>query len=82
MDRIDINLVIKPVLYEDLFERGEGESSKDIRERVNRAALIQKQRYREEKISFNSQLDGDLIKKYAVLTTEAQNLLESIFSNI
>ena len=80
MDRIDINLVIKPVLYEDLFERGEGESSKDIRERVNRAALIQKQRYREEKISFNSQLDGDLIKKYAVLTTEAQNLLESIFS--
>lgn len=81
MDRIDINIQVKPVMYEDLFGNGEGETSEVIRDRVNMAAQIQKRRYRGERICFNSQLDGDLIKKYVELSFEACTLLEKIFSD-
>ncbi|MBQ9610662.1 MAG: YifB family Mg chelatase-like AAA ATPase [Lachnospiraceae bacterium] len=64
LDRIDINMEVKPVKYEDIFSYSEEESSGIIRARVEKARLIQKRRYMEDNISFNSQLEGKLIKKY------------------
>lgn len=78
-DRIDINMEVKAVSYDELFCKNSAESSKEIRERVERARVIQNKRYRDERIHFNSQLDGKLIKKYITLGDKEEKLLIHIF---
>mgnify|MGYP002622834883 CR=1 FL=1 len=64
LDRIDINMEVKPVRYDDIFTESEEENSDTIRARVEKVRWIQRQRYAEDNLSFNSQLEGKLIKKY------------------
>lgn len=79
MDRIDINMEVKPVKYQELFDIGKGESSKSIRCRVEMAREIQNRRYKNEAINFNSQLNGSLINKYIKLGDGEQKILEDVF---
>ncbi len=79
LDRIDINMEVKPIRYEDLFGGISGEKSDTIRERVEKATAIQKKRYMDEGISFNSQLEGSLVKKYIKLSQTVEELLEKTF---
>lgn len=81
MDRIDINMEVKPVPYDELFSKSRAESSNQIRERVERARCIQEKRYRDESIHFNSQLDGRLIKKYISLDDSKEELLSKTFKD-
>lgn len=78
LDRIDLNMEIKPVTYDDLFGHEREESSSAIRERVERACHVQKKRYRDEHIHFNSQLDGSLIRRYISLGEREEALLAGI----
>lgn len=82
LDRIDINMEVKPIEYKDLFGKSSGEKSSDIRGRVERATHIQKKRYMEEKICFNSQLEGSLIKKYITLPPEVEEVLVGEFKSM
>ncbi|MBE5944380.1 MAG: ATP-binding protein [Lachnospiraceae bacterium] len=82
LDRIDINMEVKPIKYEELFNYSSGEDSKSIRKRVEKAADIQKSRYKEEGIQFNSQLDGSLLKKYIFLDYQVETLLENAFKRM
>ncbi len=79
LDRIDINMEVKPVQYDDLFCEYHAEDSDRIRERVERARQIQQRRYADEKVHFNSQLDGKLLNKYIHLGHEEQVLMERVF---
>ena len=67
------------VNYEDLTSRAEGESSASIRERVCRARQLQKERYADEGILFNSQLNSALMRKYCRMTDDAEKLLKSAY---
>ncbi len=79
LDRIDICAEVMPVSVELLQTEEEGKSSAEIREKVERARKIQKERYEGEGILFNSHLNGSQIKKYCVLGTKEKNFLEEIF---
>lgn len=79
LDRIDINMEVRPIKYNELFGTGGGDCSEVIRKRVEKATAIQKMRYREEGICFNSQLEGGLIKKYIKLNHEVETLLKDTF---
>ncbi len=79
LDRIDINMEVKPIRYQDLFSEEKGECSQVIRERVEKATEIQKTRYKDEGICFNSQLEGTLIKKYIRLDNDVEKILEDAF---
>ena len=52
------------------------ESSADIKARVERANHIQKERFKKEKILFNSQMGHKQIRRYCVLDEPAQNFLK------
>jgi magnesium chelatase family protein len=45
LDRIDIHLEVPAVHYQGLAEQGGGEPSEAIRERVDRARLVQRERF-------------------------------------
>lgn len=82
LDRIDIQIEVSPVKYNDLNSYSIEESSKDIKSRVKQARKIQDNRYKELNIFVNSQLTGKLIKKYCKVNKESERLLENAFNNL
>jgi len=76
LDRIDIHIEVPALKYKELLGKQEGESSSDIRKRVNRARKIQLRRFKNTKIFFNSQMNSRLIKKFCVLDEKSQELLK------
>lgn len=79
LDRLDIHIEMTEVNYDDLTSRAEGESSASIRERVCRARQLQKERYADDGILFNSQLNSALMRKYCRMTDDAEKLLKSAY---
>lgn len=77
LDRIDIQVEIMPVPFDELSSRPEGESSAAIRERVARAREIQEKRFAgEPDIHCNAQMNSRLMQKYCVLSDVSQQLLK------
>ena len=80
MDRLDIHIEVPPVIFEDISnENSISESSSKILERVEKARNIQKERYKDLDISFNSKLESSLLQKYCKLSSDAKKLLEKAF---
>ncbi len=79
LDRIDIHIEVLPVNYRELKEDKKLESSKDIRDRVNKARKIQLNRYKEDNIYSNSELSPRNIKKYCKLNREAESIMKEAF---
>ena len=79
LDRIDIHIEVKPVEYKKLDSKSKIESSKQIKQRVNKAKRIQYLRYRNEGIYSNSQLTPKMIEKYCYLNDECKKILELAF---
>jgi magnesium chelatase family protein len=77
LDRIDIQVEVPRVEYRELKGGWEEESSYSIRERVLKAAAVQKERFKKRGFSFNAQMPPGLVKTFCPLTDEADRLLES-----
>ncbi len=82
LDRIDLHVEVSRVGYEKLTSDDPEEQSKTIRERVERARDIQKERFREENQKgtpryANSEMNIPLIKKYCRVDQKGQDLLRS-----
>lgn len=82
LDRIDIQIEVTPVKYQKLENEANIETSKDIKNRVNKARAIQQKRYKKESIYSNSQLTPRLIEKYCKLDKEGRKLLELAFNKL
>lgn len=92
MDRIDMHIEIMPVQYKELADmEGLNEelqkllpvrNSKIMRQEVEAARQVQIERYKDEEISYNSQLTPGLMKKYCALNTEAKKLMEAAFNRL
>ena len=78
MDRIDIQVEVESVPFEDIAKAPKGESSATIRERVLKARQIQNERYKGIKgVHCNAQMTTSLLQKYAQLNDDALNLLRT-----
>lgn len=80
LDRIDIHIEIKPVKYEDLKDDTKSKSSAELKREVVRARLIQEERYKDEKISTNSELNTNQLKKYIKLSDEVEKIAKMAFN--
>ena len=49
LDRIDIQIEIQPVAFDDIANTAHAESSGEIRERVMKVRLIQQEKFKREK---------------------------------
>jgi magnesium chelatase family protein len=78
LDRIDIHIEVPALKYDELKSTAAGESSMDIRNRVNRAREIQLARYKgKKKIYCNAHLGSKDIRKHCAIDDEAQSLLKT-----
>lgn len=81
LDRIDI-CINTPSVGVEALEKKKGESSKTIRERVERARAIQCERYKMEKYTFNSQIPLSHIEKYCFLGKEEKELINNAYDTL
>ena len=79
LDRIDIHISAEPIRYEELTDLEPGESSKSIRERVERVRKIQEERYRGTSIRFNGELTADQINRYCPLDEEEKMFMQRVY---
>jgi magnesium chelatase family protein len=77
LDRIDIHMEVQSVDLRELAALKDGEPSETIRERVINAQNIQKARFAEETVRYNSAMEEKHIKKYCKLDAKSMQLLES-----
>ena len=79
MDRIDIQVEVSSVKYDDLNSDIHEESSAEIKKRVERAREIQINRYKVEGIFSNAELTPKMMEKYCKLNEQCKNILEKAF---
>lgn len=82
LDRLDLHVEVPPVDFSALNSERKEESSAEIRERVNKARFIQRERYKGTKISCNARLTPDLIKSVCKMTDDASIYLELSFERL
>ena len=83
LDRIDIQVEIVPVPFNDLVKETPSESSATIRERVIRARQIQEQRFADEPgIHCNAQMTPRLLQKYATPDERGRAMLQSAMERL
>jgi len=82
LDRIDIHVEVPPVRYRELTDDAPGETSADIKSRVNAAREIQKARFKRSKIHSNSQMSPSMVRKYSKPDDKGASLLQAAIDRL
>lgn len=82
LDRIDIQIEVPAIRYRELSTEAGAESSADVRERVETARRLQRERYGAEGIHCNAQLTPRLMKTWCAVDEEGQKLLETVVDKL
>lgn len=82
LDRIDIQVEVSNVDYEDLSSTESSETSAEIKKRVDKTRKLQLERYKDYNIYSNSQLDAGMLKKFCPLGEEENAILRAAFDNL
>ncbi|MCR4719054.1 MAG: YifB family Mg chelatase-like AAA ATPase [Firmicutes bacterium] len=82
LDRIDIQVEVANVEYDDLNNEQKGETSSKIKERVNAARQIQHERYKDYGIYSNSQLTAGMLSEFCRIDSAASDILKLAFERM
>ncbi|MBR6688227.1 MAG: ATP-binding protein, partial [Clostridia bacterium] len=79
LDRIDLQIQVDSVKYDDLVSTELEESSQVVRARVNKARQIQLERFKEDGITTNAEMGERELNKYCKLSSENEKLFKRSF---
>lgn len=82
LDRIDLCVELQPVDYASLKCKSAGESSADIRQRVEKARQLQKERFQGSGYRFNGDIEASAIGRYCGLGAEEQRCMERLYTSL
>ncbi len=82
LDRIDIQVPIQAVSYDQLRSMQPGESSADIRTRVVKARQIQAMRFAGTAIHCNAQMTSKQVRQYCTLDAKCDQQLENAMKTL
>ncbi len=83
IDRIDIQIEVPAVKYQDLAAKSSGEKSAQIRERVQKAREIQQQRFSSDKHLFcNADMQPRDIRRHCKVDERGQELLKMAINQL
>jgi magnesium chelatase family protein len=64
LDRIDLHVELRPLSIDEKFSGADGQSTRDLRERVRAARTLQRARFGERAIPYNAAIPGGEIRKW------------------
>ena len=79
MDRIDLHIEVPSVNFNDISGSCKGESSTNIKNRINNARKLQLERYKKDGLYFNSQLKPKQMAVYCSIGKKEKELLKNAF---
>lgn len=82
LDRIDIQVEVANVEYDDLSRLDKAESSSEIKKRVNEARQIQRERYKKYGIYSNAQLPAGLLGEFCRMGARENEMLKAAFERL
>lgn len=82
LDRIDLQIEVDGVNYDDLVADGSEESSLEVRKRVNRTRLIQRERFLNDGIRTNSEMHERQLEKYCKLSPESEKIMKLSYESL
>ena len=82
LDRIDLQIEVDAVSYEDFRSTIPDEDSATIKARVEKARAIQRERYKGTKTKTNDEMTNAQLKKYCSLDAEGEKLLKNAFTRL
>jgi len=82
LDRIDIHIEVPAAKYQELSSNLPAESSAQIKERVNKARSIQRERFKEGGILCNALMSHKQVRKFCVLGKEENELLKMAMTEL
>ncbi len=83
LDRIDLQIEITPLSFEEMSRTAPGENSATIRDRVIRARQMQANRYADCKgVHCNAQMNSQLLRKFAKLDEQSTEMLRTAMTRL
>ncbi|SRR6056297_708038 len=76
LDRIDLQIKTPRVKFEKIAEKNPEEPSREIKERVEKARDLQKNRYGRETFQLNGNIGSETVKKVCSLDKESEEILK------
>lgn len=82
LDRIDLQVEVDGISYEELRFSPPSEDSATIKARVEKARALQRDRYKGSGVHTNAQMTNAQMKKYCALSPECERILEAAFKKL
>ncbi len=82
LDRIDIQVNVDSVEYQDLIDDRKEESSSEVKKRVDFVRKVQRERFKNEDIKTNSEMKEKHLKVYCKLSSECERVLKTSFERL
>ena len=82
LDRIDIHVEVRAVPYEQLRSEEDGLSSAEMRENIQKARELQKERFKGTNILFNSEIPPSKLREFCAMDKAAEEFLSGSFDSL
>ncbi len=82
LDRIDLYVEVPALEFDELSQRGQSESSSEIKKRVNSARTLQTERYGAEGPDCNAHMGQKELQTYCTLDEGSQTLMKGAFERM
>ena len=82
LDRIDIQVEVDSVRYDDLISKEAVEDSQTVKDRVQRTREIQRKRFAKENIRANADIGPRELEKYCRLSSTCEDILKQSFESL
>jgi len=82
LDRMDLQVEVPRVNFEQLRGNSNSESSAAMRARLHEAREVQRQRFSRYKVNLNSEMRPSDIRRFCSLDPESENLLRNAFDKL
>ena len=82
LDRIDLHIEVPAVPFQELSAQADGTSSAGMREQVNRARRVQRERLGADSHRVNAQMSSRQLRKYCALDEAGKALLKQAMEDL
>ncbi len=82
LDRIDLHIEVPAVPFQELSATADGTSSVIMREQVDHARQVQRQRFGPESHRLNGKMTTRQLRKFCVLDAEGKQLLQTAMDEL